>query len=225
MVIGDRTRPDPELLDDLREISPNDVGHHLHFGFPSADVSYMDTGGDGPLTVVGPALTVRIPPEDSTMVHKATELAEEGDVILVDMQGHTEHAPWGEMTTRSAMASGAEAAVIDGSITDSHDITELEFPVFARGQSAKTTRLHGRGGDINVPVQIGGAVVEPGDIVVMNEDGMLFVSPEEAEKALEHGTAALERESEVLERIENGESVAEISEANTLIEEMHTKSP
>lgn len=220
MAIEDFDRPDDELVDALAEISPNDVGHHLHFGFPSADVEYMETGGDGPLTVAGPALTVQIPPEDSTMVHKATELAEPGDVILVDMQGHTEHAPWGEMTTRGAMASGAAAAVIDGSITDSHDIGELGFPVFARGRSARTTRLHGRGGDINVPVQIGGAVVEPGDIVVMNEDGMLFVSPEEAELAVEHGREALEREAGIVDRIEDGESIAEISEANALVEEM-----
>lgn len=220
MVISDFDRPDDELVERLEAISPNDVGHHRHFGFPSADVSYMDTGSSGPLSVAGPALTVRIPPEDSTMVHKATELAEEGDVIVVDMQGHTEHAPWGEMTTRGAMASGAAAAVVDGAITDSHDIAELGFPVFARGRSARTTRLHGRGGDINVPVQVGGTVVEPGDIAIMNEDGVLFVPPEEAERALEHGEAALERESTTVDRVEDGESIAEISGANELVEEM-----
>lgn len=222
MVINDLERPDGRLVERLEDISPNDVGHHLHFGFPSADIQYMETGPSGPLTVVGPALTVRIPPEDSTMVHKATELAEPGDVIVVDMQGHTENAPWGEMTTRGAMASGAAAAVIDGAITDSHDIDELDFPVFAQGRSARTTRLHGRGGDINVPVQVGGTVVEPGDVVLMNEDGILFVSPEEAERALEHGLAALESEASTVERIENGESVAEISNANDLVDEMRS---
>lgn len=220
MVINDLDRPDETLVQRLESISPNDVGHHLHFGFPSADLSYMDTGPSGPLSVAGPALTVRIPPEDSTMVHKATELAEEGDVIVVDVNGHTDHAPWGEMTTRGAMASGAAAAVIDGAITDSRDVDDLDFPVFARGRSARTTRLHGRGGDINVPIQVGGAVVEPGDVALMNEDGVLFVSPDEAERALEHGREALEQESETIERIENGESIAEISAANDLVEEM-----
>lgn len=222
MVINDLERPDEELVERLEGTSPNDVGHHLHFGFPSAEVAYMDTGPKGPLAVAGPALTVRIPPEDSTMVHKATELAEPGDVIIVDMQGHTEHAPWGEMTTRGAMASGAAAAVVDGAITDSHDIDELDFPVFARGRSARTTRLHGRGGDINVPVQVGGAVVEPGDIALMNEDGVLFVPPEKAELAIEHGEAALDREATTVERIDNGESVADITDANALIEEMRS---
>lgn len=223
MVINKLDRPDEELVDRLQSISPNDVGHHLHFGFPSADVQYMQTGPNTSLTIAGPALTVRIPPEDSTMVHKATELAEEGDIIVVDMQGHTENAPWGEMTTRGAIANGATAAVIDGSITDSRDIDELNFPVFARGRSARTTRLHGRGGDINVPIQVGGTVVEPGDIVLMNEDGILFVPPEIAEDALEHGQEALEREDGIISRIENGESIAEISDANTLIEEIESR--
>jgi len=222
MVINDLDRPDGTLLSNLESISPNDVGHHLHFGFPCADISYMETGPSGPLSVVGPALTVRIPPEDSTMVHKATEVAQEGDVIVVDMQGHTEHAPWGEITTRGAMSSGVSGAVIDGSITDSYDISELNFPVFARGRSARTTRLHGRGGDINVPIQIGGTVVEPGDIVLMNEDGVLFVPPEDAQAAIEYGKEALEEESKILSRIEAGDSIADISTANDLIEQMES---
>lgn len=222
MVINELDRPEERLVEQLAGISPNDVGHHRHFGFPSANVEYMGTGPEGPLTVAGPALTVRIPPEDSTMVHKATELVEPGDIIVVDMQGHTENAPWGEMTTRGAMASGAAAAVIDGAITDSWDINKLDFPVFARGRSARTTRLHGRGGDINVPVQVGGTVVEPGDVVLLNEDGVLFLPPEEAERALEQGEAALESEATTVDRIENGESVADISNANDLVEEMES---
>jgi len=218
MAINELDRPDEELVERLETISPNDVGHDLHFGFPAADIEYMETG-DGPLRLAGSVLTVRIPPEDSTMVHKATELARPGDVIAVDMQGHTENAPWGEMTTRSAMASGAIAAVIDGSITDSRDIGELGFPVFARGRSARTTRLHGRGGDINVPVQIGGTVVDPGDLVLMNEDGVLFLSPDEAEAAIEYGQHAIEQEEASIDRVNDGESIADISDANTLIDE------
>lgn len=218
MVIKHLDRPDDALVDHLETISPNDVGHDRHFGFPSAAIRYLDTG-DGPLQLAGPALTVRIPPEDSTMVHKATELAQPGDIIVIDMQGHTGNAPWGEMTTRGAMASGAKAAIIDGSITDSRDIAELGFPVFARGRSARTTRLHGRGGDINVPVQIGGAVVQPGDLALMNEDGILFVPPGEVEDAVEYGQHALEQEQESIERVNNGESIAEISDANAVIKE------
>lgn len=218
MAIGDMDRPAAELTERLEEISPNDVGHHRHFGFPSADIEYMKTAG--PVTMVGPVLTVRIPPEDSVMVHKATELARPGDVIAVDVQGHTDNAPWGEMTTRGALQSGAAGAVVDGSITDSRDVAALDFPVYARGRSARTTRLHGRGGDVNVPVQIGGAVVEPGDIAVGNEDGLLFVPPEEAERVIELGREAVRGEQTARSRLEAGESLPEITGADELIAEM-----
>jgi 4-hydroxy-4-methyl-2-oxoglutarate aldolase len=218
MAIHETPRPDDDLIERLRPLSPNDIGHHLQFGFPTADIEYMETAGN--VSIVGPVLTVRIPPEDSVMVHKATELARPGDVIAIDMQGHTEHAPWGEMTTRGAMQSGAVAAIIDGTITDSRDIRELEFPVYAQGRSARTTRLYGRGGDINVPIQIGGATVQPGDIVMANEDGILFVSPEKANIAIEIGTQAIEAEEETLEHIEAGKSIPEITAANDLIKKM-----
>lgn len=218
MAIHETPRPDDDTIERLRPLSPNDIGHHLHFGFPTADIEYMKTAGD--VSIVGPVLTVRIPPNDSVMVHKATELARPGDVIAVDMQGHTEHAPWGEMTTRGAIQSGAEAAIIDGAITDSRDICELEFPVYAQGRSARTTRLYGHGGDINVPIQIGGATVRPGDIVMANEDGILFVPPQKADIAIEIGTQALEAEEEALAHIEAGKSIPEITAANDLIERM-----
>lgn len=211
-------RPDGDLVEQLRSLSPNDIGHHLDFGFPTADIQYMETAGD--VSVVGPVLTVRIPPTDSVMVHKATELARPGDVIAIDMQGHTEHAPWGEMTTRGAIQSEAEAAIIDGAITDSADIRNLEFPVYARSRSARTTRLHGRGGDINAPIQIGGATVQPGDIAIANEDGILFVPPEKVEGAIEIGEKAIEDEQSTVDEIKAGKSIPEITAANNLIEQM-----
>jgi len=218
MEMHEISRPNDDLINQLRSLSPNDIGHHLHFGFSNADIKYMETAGD--VFIVGPVLTVRIPPEDSVMVHKATELARPGDIIAVDMQGHTEHAPWGEMTTRGAMQSGAEAAIIDGSITDSRDIRELEFPVYARGRSARTTRLQGRGGDINVPIQIGSATVQPGNIAMANEDGILFIPPEKAETAVKIGMEAVNTEEETREQIESGKPIPEITAANDLIENM-----
>lgn len=216
MHIGNVNRPDEEKIETLSEISPNDIGHHFHFGFPSPEIKYMDTVN--PVNMVGPCITARIPPTDSVMVHKITELANPGDVIVVDMEGHTTNAPWGEMTTRAAIESGAVGAVIDGSITDSRDIAELEFPVYARGRSARTTRLHGEGGEINVPVQVGGTVVEPGDIAVGNEDGVLFVPPDRVDEAAELTEGVEEHEQEVIEALESGKSLADITEANELLD-------
>lgn len=218
MIAENSNRPSEDEVEALEQVSPNDLGHHFHFGFTDAAIEYL--GSQSPVTMVGPVTTVRIPPEDSVMVHKATEVAEAGDVIVVDQQGHTGNAPWGEMVTRGAIASGVAGAVVDGSITDSRDIEELGFPVYARGKSARTTRLHGRGGDINVPVQIGGTAVSPGDVAIGNEDGVLFVPRDRIEEALELCEGIEAHEAEMIERLEQGESLAELTDANRLIDEM-----
>lgn len=154
------------------------------------------------------------------MVHKVTELVGPGDVVVVDVKGHTNHAPWGEMTTLASRRNGAVAAVLDGSVTDTREITEMSFPVYARGTSVRTTRLHGRGGDINVPVQVSGATVEPGDVVFGNEDGVLFIPREDLETAVEQLEAEVDTEAGERERFEDGASLADVTDAAALIETM-----
>jgi len=211
MEINDCDRPAAERLYELSGVSPNDLGHRLSFRFPTADIEYL--GSERPVELIGPVLTVRIPPEDSTMVHKAIEMAQPGDVIAIDQQGHGENAPWGEVTTRAALDGGVAGTIVDGSITDSAAIERLEYPVYARGRSARTTRLHGTAGDINVPVQIGRTSVRPGDVVVGNADGLLFLDPDDIERALSIQAEETDREREVLDRLEAGESLASASGA------------
>lgn len=217
-IVTDVPRPDDDLLDRLRDHSPSDLGHRRHFGFPDPEVRYQGTGG--PTTVVGSALTVRIPPEDSTMVHKATELVEPGDVLVVDVGGHTGHAPWGEMTTLAAQRNGAVAAVVDGSVTDTREMRDQDFPVYARETAVRTTRLHGRGGDVNVPVQVGGATVEPGDVVFGNEDGLVFVPREDLETAVDQLEAEVDAEATERERFADGASLADVTDANELVDDL-----
>ena len=214
---ANREEIDEVLMDRLSSVSPNDLGHRFHFGIPKSALEYM--GVPAPLPVVGRAMTVRAPPEDSAVVHKATEIAEDDEVIIVDMKGHKENAPWGEMTTRAAINSGAAGAIIDGSITDSEIIRELEFPVYARRKSVRTTRLHGRGGEINCPVQIAGATVRPGDVVLGNADGVIFLPPEDVETAVEYGEQIKENESEFIRKLNNGQSLADITDANELLDD------
>jgi regulator of RNase E activity RraA len=220
MIVEDFERPSDDEIAALREINPNDLGHHAHFGHSSPQVKFMRTSESA--RVVGPALTVRIPPMDGTMVHKATELARPGDVIVVDVGGHETNACWGDVTSHAAVERGVEAAVIDGAITDSGDIEEIDFPTFARARSNRTVQRMDRclGGDVNVPVQAGGAVVNPGDVAVGNEDGVLFVPREEIDHALDLCAGNDAREADVIERLRNGESLADISGANDRIARM-----
>lgn len=216
MIREEITRPREDRLEALEAISPNDLGHYVDFGHVSPEIEYMNTA-DSP-TLVGSAVTVRIPPEDATMVHKAIEFVQPGDVLVVDMQGHVTNACWGEMTTQAAIVNGAVGAVIDGSLTDVTDVRSLDFPVFARGTSTRTCRIQGRGGDVNLPVQIGGAVVEPGDAVLANEDGILFVPRDEIEQAIQLCADKKDREADRIKRLKDGESLADQSGANDLLD-------
>ncbi len=220
MVIGDIDRPAEQQLETLKQVDPNELGHHNHFGHSSPELSFMRTAQSA--QVVGSALTVRIPPVDGTMVHKAIELAGPTDVIIIEMGGHETNAPWGEITTHAAVANGVRGVVIDGSVTDTKPITEIGFPVFARGRTNRTVQRLGEslGGDINVPVQVGGAVVEPGDVAIGNEDGVVFVPQNRIDRTIEHYTGTDEAESALIERLYDGESLADISGANDRIADL-----
>ncbi|RYJ07715.1 dimethylmenaquinone methyltransferase [Halogeometricum borinquense] len=221
MVIGEINRPDDEQLRPLEHVDPNELGHHKHFGHSSPEIEFMRTAQDAEL--VGSALTVRIPPVDGTMVHKAIELAQPTDVIVIEMGGHETNAPWGEITTHAAVANGVRGVVIDGAVTDTAAINEIGFPVFARARTNRTVQrlTESLGGDINVPVQVGGAVVRPGDIAIGNEDGVVFVSREQIDQTIERYARHDGAESELIERLYDGESLAEISGANDRIAELN----
>lgn len=210
-------RPTEKQLAALADVDPNELGHHKHFGHTSPELEFMETAEAA--TLVGPALTVRIPPVDGTMVHKATELAQPGDVIVIEMGGHETNAPWGEITTHAAVASGARGVVIGGAVTDTEPIAEIGFPVFARARTNRTVQrlTHSLGGDINVPVQVGGASVQPGDIAIGNRDGVVFVSRENIESVIDRYTGTEDTETELIDRLYDGESLADISGANDRI--------
>jgi len=135
------------------------------------------------------------------------------------MQGHGTNACWGELTTHAAIASGVAGVVIDGSVTDTRDIAALDFPVYAREQSTRTCRILGQGGEINGRVQIGSAVVNPGDALVGNEDGVLVLPQDRIDEAIDLCGDKKDREAERIERLKQGESLADQSGANDLIDE------
>ncbi|KAA9396625.1 dimethylmenaquinone methyltransferase [Haloarcula sp. CBA1130] len=221
MVIGDVDRLADHQLEALEEVDPNELGHHNHFGHSSPEISFMGTAQSAQM--VGSALTVRIPPVDGTMVHKAIELAGSTDVIVIEMGGHETNAPWGAVTTHAAVANGARGVVIDGAVTDTAEITEIGFPVFARTRTNRTVQrlTDSLGGDVNVPVQVGGAVVHPGDVAIGNEDGVVFVPKGQVDRTIERYTGTDGSEAALIQRLYDGESLAEISGANERIADLH----
>ncbi|WP_306752888.1 RraA family protein [Paracoccus actinidiae] len=148
-------------------------------------------------TMVGRAMTIRVAAGDNLYVHKALDQMRPGDVLVVDAEGATNRAIIGEIITTLAETRGAAGFVIDGAIRDLGTIAANEFPCFAREVTHRGPYKFGPGA-INIPVTIGGQVVNPGDIVVGDEDGVLSFPVEGAEDLLSKVRAHEAREVEIL---------------------------
>src|SRR5690606_25926514 len=122
----------------------------------------------------GPAFTVKTRPGDNLMVHKALAMAEPGDVIVVDAGGDLTNAIIGEIMTTIAERKGLAGFVIHGAIRDAGSIAKSTFPVYAGGITHRGPYKDGPG-EINVPISLNGMIINPGDLVLGDEDGLLCV--------------------------------------------------
>lgn len=132
----------------------------------------------------GPALTVRTRPGDNLMVHLALDLAQPGDVVVVDAGGDLTNAIIGELMVLHATQRGIAGIVIHGAIRDSAEIATQDLPVYAAGVTHRGPYKDGPG-EINVPIAIDGMTIEPGDLVVGDADGILAVPHDHAEAVLD----------------------------------------
>ena len=154
-------------------------------------------------TMAGTALTVRTRPGDNLTIHQALELVRPGDVIVVDGGGDLTRALVGEIMTTIARFRGAAGFVVDGAIRDTGVLVQSDFPCFARAAIHLGPARSGPG-DINVPVSIGGMVVEPGDIVVGDADGLVAFPPSVANELLQAARQQQAKEAEILLSIREG---------------------
>lgn len=158
----------------------------------------------------GPALPVRTYPSDNLMLHAALKFAEAGDVIVCDAGGYVDTGLWGEIMTVNAIRKGAAGLVIDGACRDINELEALNFPVFARGISARGG-FKISGGTVNQPIACGGALVVPGDIVVADINGVVVVPQADAERVLALALEKLGQEQALLSRIRAGEDYYDIA--------------
>jgi len=154
-------------------------------------------------TCVGAALTVKGYPGDNLMLHKAISIARPGDLLVATVDGFTEAGLWGEIASAAALHRGIRGLVTDGSVRDVVAIAELGFPVFSRGISIKGTTKR-QAGRINVPITLGGVLVNPGDIVVGDPDGVVVVPLSEAEAVLEKAREIERKEAKILRELRSG---------------------
>nr|WP_315219730.1 4-carboxy-4-hydroxy-2-oxoadipate aldolase/oxaloacetate decarboxylase [uncultured Duganella sp.] len=164
---------------------------------------------DAAMRVAGPAFTVDALPADNLVLHYAMLKARRGDVLVVDAKGFLEAGVWGDVLTEQAMKMGLAGLVINGAVRDAAAIIAAGFPVFARGLSIKGTGKR-QPGRIDVPVVIGDVRIEPGDIVIGDQDGLVVVARDAAETVLAAGRAREEKEAAYRERIRNGATTVDL---------------
>ncbi|RKL63570.1 RraA family protein [Thermoanaerobacteraceae bacterium SP2] len=192
-------RPLKELVEGFRGLpTPNIADNMNRFFCVSSEIK-----GFNNCKLLGTAFTVRSRTADNLFFHKAIDMAEPGDVIVVDVQGDKINSVCGEIMMRYAKKRGIAGFLIDGLIRDSGALKELDFAVFARGASPMGPYKDGPG-EINVPVSCGGVVINPGDIIVGDEDGVVVIKAEEAAEVLEKAKATYAKESQIFKSIEEG---------------------
>lgn len=179
-VVKNIKRPEKHIIEAYKELSSATV--HEASGKKGAASCYIKPINKG-MKICGPAFTVQCMPGDNLMLHKALEIAKEGDVIVASVNGAYEYGYWGGLMTVSALARKIEGLAIDGCIRDSKEIIEMGFSVFCRGFAIKGTSKSALG-LVNYPVVFGGTIVEPGDLILGDDDGIVVVKRRECEEIL-----------------------------------------
>lgn len=171
------------------------------------------------MSISGPAFTVDTRPADNLMLHYAMLKAKPGDVLVVDAKGFTEAGPWGDVFTEQALKMGLAGLVINGAVRDAAAIIESGFPVFCRGLSIKGTGKN-QPGLINVPITIGDVRINPGDIIVGDQDGLVVVDKNEADAVLAQGHIREEKEAMFRKQIRNGATTVELLELSDTLQRL-----
>lgn len=151
--------------------------------------------------LLGTAFTIKVPEGDNLMFHKAMDMAQPGDVFVIDAGGSPSRSIFGELMVNYCRIRGIAGIVVDGSIRDSDAIGQMEdFPVYAIGVTPNGPYKNGPG-EINTPVTVGGIVVHPGDILVGDADGVIVIRPEDAESVADAAEAVIEKEEQIMRDI------------------------
>jgi 3-hexulose-6-phosphate synthase/6-phospho-3-hexuloisomerase len=163
---------------------------------------------------VGPALTVRLYTGDLVDCLDALKVAQRGDVVVVDAAGETETSIWGGLMAGLCLKQGVVGAVVDGAIRDIDEIRDLGFPIFSRAVIPRSThspyssRLEPI--EVNVPITCGGSLIDPGDIILADEIGVVAVPQAEAAEILRLAEQQAEREEATRRLIAAGKTVDEL---------------
>jgi len=202
----DFKRPEPHLIDPVKGLMDQtgcltgNVGDCLGRG---AAMDSRIKGLAQGMKLVGPALTVKVPPIDNLMIHKALTLVKPGDVMVIDGGGDHSWALLGFLMVSTAIKLGLAGMIVDGCIRDAAEIRASGFPIFAAGINPNGPMKEGPG-EVNYPISCGGQMVHPGDIIVADDDGVVVVPRNHAAGIADKVKTVIAREEKRLAEIEAG---------------------
>lgn len=212
-IMPESTRQPYQIFRDIPRSAPDVLAPFLELGVADV-VDALDPGALMDLSIrpispgaqmIGPAVTVLNACGDTLMLHYAVDLCQKGDVLVLVSEGESPSAVWGKMVTVVAQARGVAGVVVDGHARDTTYIRETRFPVWARSISPRGSTRKGPG-SVNVPVVCGGTLVNPGDLVMADDDGIIVIPPERLRAALAAGQKRVAREQEIMDQLEEGVS-------------------
>jgi regulator of RNase E activity RraA len=199
----DVERPSPETVTGLGAFETPAISDLMNRLYTMAPTIRNLT--DDELGILGTACTVKVYPGDNLMVHKALDVAQPGDVIVIDTSGSTMTAVLGDLISTKARHRGIAGFVVDGLVRDLAGIRALgDFPVFGRGVTP-IGPLHRGPGEINHPISSGGVVVHPGDVIVGDLNGVVVVPREIADALLARLESGARSESDYLAAVGRGD--------------------
>lgn len=215
LVVTNPPRPEREVVDALAAYGVATI-HEAQgrTGLLGSHLNPIQTGAH----IAGTAVTVTVAPGDNTTIAVAVEQCGEGDVLVVAPTSPCDMGYFGDLLATSLLARGVRGLVIEAGVRDVADLQRMGFPVWSKCVSAEGT-TKGTLGDVNVPISIAGRIVEPGDVVVADDDGVVVVPRLHAADVLVASKAREEKEARSRARYAAGEIALDVNNMRPLLEQ------
>jgi len=218
-VITKIQRPPQELIEKFKPIAIATVYEASgRKGFVNPKIKPIFRG----MKLCGPAFTVQTAPGDNLMLHKALEEAQEGDIIVATVGDEYEYGYWGDLMATQAKAKKLGGLAIDGCVRDSEEIIEMGFPIFSRGLAIRGT-VKASLGLINYPINFGGNGINPGDLILGDDDGIVVVKFQDCQEVLAKSKERIQKEEVKAKALMNGVTSVKYNNLDKIFESLNLR--